>query len=258
MCVVKTGLLAGCIFLCSTSGFTQNIYTYEHQDGSLLITDKKQSTGLLKKLAVTYFPDSNIHSYENWGGSNKTIAKSFSKNIAVYEDIIKSASQRFNVDASLIKAVIHTESGFNPNARSPVGAQGLMQLMPATAKRFNVSNAYDPNQNIHGGSQYLSWLLKRFKGNQHLALAAYNAGEGNVDKYGGVPPFRETKDYVQRVLSRYNNLYNSNSASRSSMSASDITVKLPLPTNDNIKVTETPILKLSANGFGDNFANTSY
>ena len=79
-----------------------------------------------------------------------------------------------------------------------------------------------------------------------------------MDKYGGVPPFRETKDYVQRVLSRYNNLYNSNSASRSSMSASDITVKLPLPTNDNIKVTETPILKLSANGFGDNFANTSY
>lgn len=124
-----------------------------------------------------------------------------------FDQIISNAANRHGVSVGLVKAIMHTESGFNPNARSPVGAQGLMQLMPATARRFNVSNAYDPYQNIEGGVRYLSWLIKRFNGNLTLALAGYNAGEGNVDKYGGVPPFRETRDYVQRVLTRYHNLY---------------------------------------------------
>ena len=124
-----------------------------------------------------------------------------------YDQIIRSAAQKHGIDTGLIKAVMHTESGFNLKARSPVGAQGLMQLMPATARRFNVNDAFDPAQNIDGGARYLSWLIKRFNGDVRLALAGYNAGEGNVDKYKGIPPFRETQDYVQRVLTRYNSLY---------------------------------------------------
>jgi len=155
----------------------------------------------------TYYPDSNIHSYSNWGSSEASVLPSYSRNKNAYDSIIRQASQTYGVSEGLIKAVMHTESGFNVHARSPVGAQGLMQLMPATARRFNVSNAYDPQQNIMAGAKYLAWLLKRFNGNTSLALAGYNAGEGNVSKYGGIPPFRETQDYVRRVTSRYQNLY---------------------------------------------------
>jgi Soluble lytic murein transglycosylase and related regulatory proteins (some contain LysM/invasin domains) len=149
---------------------------------------------------------------------------SYSRNKNAFDNIIKQAAAQHGVSEGLIKAVMHTESGFNTNARSPVGAQGLMQLMPATARRFNVSNAYDPHQNIMAGARYLSWLLKRFNGNTSLALAGYNAGEGNVAKYGGIPPFRETQDYVRRVTSRYSNLY-AGSLSVSGSSSSNSTSK---------------------------------
>lgn len=145
---------------------------------------------------VSYTPSSNGFSSPSSNGNRDS-----------YDHIIRSAAQKHGVDIGLIKAVMHTESGFNLKARSPVGAQGLMQLMPATARRFNVSDAYDPAQNIDGGARYLSWLIKRFNGDIRLALAGYNAGEGNVDKYNGIPPFRETQDYVRRVLTRYNSLY---------------------------------------------------
>ena len=118
---------------------------------------------------------------------------------SAYNDIIIEAAQKFDVDAALVSAVIKAESDYNPKVISRKGARGLMQLMPATAKRFNVSNSFDPRQNIHGGTRYLRWLLNKFDGNADLAVAAYNAGEGNVMKYDGVPPFRETVNYINRI-----------------------------------------------------------
>ena len=201
---ISSLLLAGCChFVCAG----QTIYQLRDSNGSTLLTNKKSRYNHLQVEKKTYYPDSNIHSYSNWGSSEASVLPSYSRNKNAYDSIIRQASQTYGVSEGLIKAVMHTESGFNVHARSPVGAQGLMQLMPATARRFNVSNAYDPQQNIMAGAKYLAWLLKRFNGNTSLALAGYNAGEGNVSKYGGIPPFRETQDYVRRVTSRYQNLY---------------------------------------------------
>ena len=192
----------------STSYAGQTIYQFKDTNGTTLLTNRKKAEyNHLKVVKATYYPDSNIHSYSNWGASEASVLPSYSRNKNAFDQLIRQAAQHHGVSEGLVKAIMHTESGFNINARSPVGAQGLMQLMPATARRFNVSNAYDPQQNIFGGVKYLSWLLKRFNGDTRLAIAAYNAGEGNVDKYGDVPPFRETRDYVKRVTSRYQNLY---------------------------------------------------
>lgn len=132
-------------------------------------------------------------------------------NTTAYQAEIAAAAREHGVDESIVRAIIHAESAFNPNALSRVGAQGLMQLMPATARRFGVGDAFDANQNIRGGVQYLAWLLKRFNGNLTLAAAGYNAGEGAVAKYGGVPPYNETRRYVERVgllADRYRGLGN--------------------------------------------------
>lgn len=120
-------------------------------------------------------------------------------NTQAYNSEIVAAAREFGVEEAVVRAVIHAESAFNPTALSRAGAQGLMQLMPATARRFGVTDSYDAGQNIRGGVQYLSWLLRRFNGNLTLAAAGYNAGEGAVDRHGGVPPYRETQYYVQRV-----------------------------------------------------------
>ncbi|HVH35123.1 MAG TPA: lytic transglycosylase domain-containing protein [Tahibacter sp.] len=112
---------------------------------------------------------------------------------------IAAAAAEFGVDEALLRAVVHAESAFNPNALSNKGAQGLMQLMPGTADDLGVDNPFDAVQNIRGGAQYLAQQLKAFQGNEKLAMAAYNAGPANVSKYGGVPPFDETRVYVERV-----------------------------------------------------------
>lgn len=120
-------------------------------------------------------------------------------NIQAYSDEIRTASQRFGVDEAIVRAIIHAESAYRPNALSRAGAQGLMQLIPATAKRFGVADPFNPKQNIQGGVEYLAWLLKRYSNDLTLASAAYNAGEGAVDRYKGVPPYKETRNYVVRV-----------------------------------------------------------
>lgn len=119
------------------------------------------------------------------------------------EKLVREAAERHNVDPALVRAVIETESNWNPSAVSRKGAVGLMQLIPTTAQRFGVDDLYSPQQNVDAGVKYLRTLLERYNGNLDLALAAYNAGEGAVDRAHGVPSFRETRNYVQRVQSAY-------------------------------------------------------
>lgn len=127
-----------------------------------------------------------------------------------YDDIITKTADKFKLDSALIKAVIKAESNFNHRAVSPVGAQGLMQLMPKTASSLNVEDSFHPEKNIEGGARYLRYLLNNYKGDLTLALAAYNAGERAVAKYNyNVPPYRETQNYVKRVLSFYRTYSNS-------------------------------------------------
>jgi soluble lytic murein transglycosylase-like protein len=121
--------------------------------------------------------------------------------------MIFEVGTREGVDPRFIHAVIWQESKYDVNARSHAGAQGLMQLMPATAKRFGCDDLSDPQANIEAGTKYLGWLLKRFSGNVELALAGYNAGEGAVDKYNGVPPYNETRNYVKIISQRYGKTY---------------------------------------------------
>ena len=131
---------------------------------------------------------------------------SLERKSAVHAGIIAQAARTYSIDRELIQAVIAVESCFQQRAVSPAGAQGLMQLMPATAERFGVSDSFNAKQNILAGSRYLQWLLKRFGGNLRHAVAGYNAGEGRVDQYGGIPPYKETQNYVKNVIAIYSRL----------------------------------------------------
>lgn len=168
-----------------------DIYRYEDEEGIIHFTDAP--TDRRFKIFMRDFKKDKLLRSRLQLRSNV--------NPAEYEKIIRDSADKYGVSASLIKAVIHAESGYDPNAVSPKGASGLMQLMPGTARSLKVNNSFDPKDNVEGGVKYLRFLLDTFRGDVSLALAAYNAGLNKVAKFGGIPPYTETRTYVNRVLS---------------------------------------------------------
>ena len=164
-----------------------------------------------------------------------------------FDSLIRKHSQTYAVDFSLVKAMIRQESNFKVKAVSSANAQGLMQMIPATAKRFGVTDVYSPDQNIRGGTKYIKWLLDRYDGNLDFALAAYNAGEGKVDRYQGIPPYRETRHYVKRVKRFYHEYQNQAGNPRSVYSRNRISKQDVAAIADSLKSifkdTNTPAKK---------------
>ena len=170
------------------------VYKVVKAGGITEYTNIKPSSGAAYRVLFTYMATCfacNVNSKVNFGSTPL--------NLTAYRDEIAAAAKDYGVDQSLLRAVIHAESAFKRYAVSDKGAQGLMQLMPGTAADLGVGDPFDAGQNIRGGADYLAQLLKQFNGDERLATAAYNAGPQNVQKYKGVPPFDETKVYVQRV-----------------------------------------------------------
>lgn len=166
-------------------------------------TTEKLSNKSSEKIIIDNTNDSKTSKIEN--GFQQRVESRLKK----YENIIQQASEKFNIPTELIKAVITAESAGRENAVSPAGAKGLMQLMDGTANYLGVKNSFDPQDNIFGGTKYLREMLDKFGGSLNLALAAYNAGPGNVEKYNGIPPFNETQQYVKKVTNYYNQFNNS-------------------------------------------------
>jgi len=178
-----------------------DVYVYKDKQGVLIFTNVPTHSGYRRVIRESS-PQSNGALYPP----------------NAYDDLILSASNRYSIDADLIRAVIKVESDFNSDAQSRKGAMGLMQLMPETARLHNVTDIFDPGDNIDGGVRHLRLLLGRYQGDLQLSLAAYNAGSKAVEKHGGIPPFAETQEYVRRVL-RYYEQYHS-AASQGMLQAS--------------------------------------
>jgi soluble lytic murein transglycosylase-like protein len=185
--LISISIIAVC-FLIAANTANADIFKYIDDEGVLHLTNVPSINNakyvlILKEKRILFRPDININKYDQY---------------------ITKAANKYKIDSALIKAIIKAESNFNHHAVSPVGAQGLMQLMPATASHLQVADSFHPEKNIEGGTRYLRYLLNVYRGNYTLALAAYNAGERAVSKYNNhVPPYPETQNYVKRVLSFY-------------------------------------------------------
>lgn len=183
--------LALLIFILCGTHSVADIYRYEDDEGIVHFTDAPTDKRF-KIFMRDLKKDRELRTKLKYAGS---------VNPAEYDQIIKTYADKYGVSVSLVKAVIHAESGYNPNALSSKGASGLMQLMPGTARSLKVADRFNPSDNVEGGVKYLRFLLDTFRGDVSLALAAYNAGLSKVARYGGIPPFNETRTYVNRVLS---------------------------------------------------------
>ncbi|MBB5321976.1 lytic transglycosylase domain-containing protein [Marinobacter oulmenensis] len=212
-------LLMGLCMALSMPAMADGIQRIEHPDGSVEFTNASQDAPIASTGNETVYRYTDENGTVSYSSDRPTMAefdvirfhcyacdpdstvdwRNTPLFLNPYREEIRVASDEFDVDPALVRAVIHAESAFNPNATSPKGAQGLMQLMPGTARELGVSNALAAEQNIRGGVDYLARMLKRFNGDIRLATAAYNAGPGAVTRYKGVPPYAETKAYVKRV-----------------------------------------------------------
>jgi soluble lytic murein transglycosylase-like protein len=189
---VRLLLIAVGVALVWPSQVTAQIYVWRDAGGNLVLSDR-QPDKAADEAAVTYAVP-NAPTFR--------VTRPATPNAAhePFEPLVQEYAARHGLRPGLVRAVIQVESGFDPGATSPKGAMGLMQLMPATARELGVHRPYDPTENIRGGTTYLRQLLDRYEGDEALALAAYNAGSGAVDRYGGqVPPYQETRDYVRKV-----------------------------------------------------------
>jgi soluble lytic murein transglycosylase-like protein len=196
---LTTVMLAALALAALEAAAATRVYTYVDSNGVTVFTDRK--------------PENTRYRVRNLGcfGTCRT-GVDWERTPLIHDRFqteIDTVSDVLGVDAALIRAVMHAESGFQTDAVSHAGAQGLMQLMPATARRFSVVDVFDPRENITGGAAYLAWLMEEFEGDLTRVIAAYNAGENAVRRYNGIPPFPETREYVRRVktlLRRYSNV----------------------------------------------------
>jgi soluble lytic murein transglycosylase-like protein len=203
--LTRCACVLSCIFLvadllCASPADAQQLYAYSSGRGVVTFTTARpegRAFWEVKPRQPSYSGFAN-HGYDYRWTSSPIPTK--------YDELILQLARSYQLEPALVKAVMHVESAFNTGARSGKGAMGLMQLMPDTARRFGIRDAYNPVENVTGGVRYLRWLFRYFDGNITHVLAGYNAGEKAVSRYGGIPPYSETRDYVRRVL-RMRELY---------------------------------------------------